>query len=111
MSQEQPRREDDQQEPVKYGDVFDVQGELAQKAVAPMDVAQLMQAAETTMLGATLAAMQSAAAKNQRDGLVSHNDVTDAAGDGGISITETEMPGRLVISESVVGQVCLWSLF
>lgn len=114
MSQEQPRKEDEQEEqrPVKYGDLFNVEGDLAHKTVAPMDAA-MMQAAENAILGGTqkggaAAAMQSAAMRNEKAGLVSHGDMTDAAaGDRGISITETDLQGRRVISESVGGQVPL----
>ncbi|GMN25334.1 hypothetical protein TIFTF001_000894 [Ficus carica] len=48
MSQGQPRRPVDQ--PIKYGDVFSVEGEMAEKAVAPGDAA-VMQSAESLMLG------------------------------------------------------------
>ena len=48
MSQEQSQRSE--QEPIKYGDVFPIQGELAEKTVAPGDAA-LMQTAENTILG------------------------------------------------------------
>ncbi|KAJ7978069.1 Late embryogenesis abundant protein D-34 [Quillaja saponaria] len=98
MSQEQHRRP--QQEPIKYGDVFDVHGELAGQPVAPKDTA-MMQTAETLMMGKTLkggaaSAMELAAMKNDRAGIVGHGDITGVAGDNdGVSIRETE---------SVVGQ-------
>lgn len=109
MSHEQARREED--EPVKYGDLFNVEGDLAHKTVAPVD-ATLMRAAEKALLGETpkdgaAAAMQSAAARNERLGFVSRNEVTEAAGDSGISITQTDVDGRRVISERVGGQVLL----
>ncbi|GLT60784.1 hypothetical protein SLA2020_335340 [Shorea laevis] len=50
MSQEQCQRP--QQEAIKYGDVFTVQGELAEKTVTPRDAA-MMQTAENAMLGHT----------------------------------------------------------
>ncbi|KAK2637626.1 hypothetical protein Ddye_025421 [Dipteronia dyeriana] len=104
MSQQQqpPRR-------VTYGDVFiDLEGELAQKPVAPRDAA-MMQTAENVMLGQTLsvgaaAAMQGAAARNERGGFVGHDQMNDAAVDGGVSIIETEVPGRRIIREQVAGQ-------
>ncbi|MED6134833.1 hypothetical protein PIB30_040614 [Stylosanthes scabra] len=108
--EEQPRRaEDHKEEAIKYGDVFNVQGELASKPVAPMD-AVMMQKAETAMLGHTqkggaAAAMQSAAAKNERGGVVGHGDMSKAAGEGGVSITEIDVEGKRVISESIGGQV------
>ncbi|KAJ7973439.1 late embryogenesis abundant protein D-34-like [Quillaja saponaria] len=86
MSQEQPRRP--QQEPIKYGDVFNVQGELAGQPVAPKDAA-MMQTAENAMLGQTqkggaASIMQSAAMKNEKAGFVGHADITGAAGDCGV---------------------------
>lgn len=56
ISQEQPRRprQEEQQsqpgvEPIKYGDVFSVSGDLASKPIAPQD-AVMMQSAKATML-------------------------------------------------------------
>ncbi|KAK7344198.1 hypothetical protein VNO77_13543 [Canavalia gladiata] len=105
MSQEQPRRE----EAIKYGDVFNVERELGSKAVAPVDAA-MMQKAETAMIGKTekggaAATMQAAALKNERDGVVGHNDITQVVAQSGVSVTESDLPGRQVISESVGGQV------
>jgi len=40
MSQEQPRCPKDQ-DPIKYGDVFHVSGNLAKKPVAPEDAAMM----------------------------------------------------------------------
>lgn len=109
MSQEQPRRPQEGQEPIKYGDVFSVTGELADKAIAPGDAA-LMQTAETRVLGQTqrggpAAAMQSAATMNERAGHVSHTGVTDVAGQRGVTVTETDLPGQRIITEAVAGQV------
>ncbi|KAG8370212.1 hypothetical protein BUALT_Bualt14G0093600 [Buddleja alternifolia] len=112
MSQEQPRRpqaEGPQEEPIKYGDVFQVSGELAEKPVAPEDAA-MMQAAETSVLGQTqkggaAAVMQAAATRNEMAGLLGHRDVTDVAEQGGVVVTETDLPGTRVITESVAGQV------
>ncbi|XP_057428081.1 late embryogenesis abundant protein D-34-like isoform X1 [Lotus japonicus] len=108
MSQEQPQRPQ-HEEAVKYGDVFNVEGDLKSKPVAPVDAA-LMQKAENAMLGKTqkggaAAAMQSAAAKNEREGVVGHNDMSKIATEGGVSLTETDVSGRQVITESVGGQV------
>ncbi|KAL5770733.1 hypothetical protein ACOSP7_014887 [Xanthoceras sorbifolium] len=106
MSQQQQQP----QQPMTYGDVFiDVEEELAQKPVAPRDAA-IMQTAENAMLGqnqrgGAAAAMQAAAERNERGGFVGHDQLNDAAGDGGVSITETELPGRRVITEEVDGQV------
>lgn len=109
MSKEQQRRPLSNQEPIKYGDVFPVAGSLADKPVAPQDAA-LMQSAESTVLGQTqkggaAATMQSAATRNERAGLVGHSDITNAAGDEGVTVAETDVPGRRVIIESVAGQV------
>ena len=116
MSQGQPRRPVDQ--PIKYGDVFSVEGERAEKAMAPGDAA-LMQSAESLMLGKTqkgaaAAAMQSAASRNERAGFVGHYDIKyDLAGgdEQGISVTETDLPGRRIISESVCGQVLIPTIY
>ncbi|XP_022999952.1 late embryogenesis abundant protein D-34-like [Cucurbita maxima] len=108
MSQEQPRRHQ-QQRPIKYGDVFNVSGDLASKAIPPVD-ADMMQTAETMVFGETqkggpAAMMQSAASRNERSGFVGHDDVTDAARDQGVAVKETDVPGIRVITEKVAGQV------
>lgn len=108
---EQPRRTaaEENPEPVKYGDVFPVAGELGDKPVAPQDAA-MMQTAETRILGQTqkggpAATMQAAAAFNEKAGLVSHTDVTNVAGQRGVTVTETDVPGSRIITEAVAGQV------
>ncbi|XP_059294135.1 late embryogenesis abundant protein D-34-like [Lycium ferocissimum] len=111
MSQEQPRRQQGQgeQDPIKYGDVFGVSGELGEKAVKPEDAA-MMQSAETAVLGKTqkggpAATMQSAANLNVSAGLVQPGDVTDVAAREGVTVTGTAVPGANIITESVAGQV------
>lgn len=109
MSQEQQRRPQDGQDPIKYGDVFDVSGDLAKKPVAPEDAA-MMQSAEARVLGQTqpggaAAVMQSAATRNEHAGFVGHRDVTDVTGERGVTVTETQVPGRRIITEAVGGQV------
>lgn len=109
MSQEQPSRP--QQQPIKYGDVFQVSGELADQPIAPQDAA-MMQTAEAAVLGQTqkagaASAMQSAATINERAGLVGHDDVTEAAREGGVTVSETQLPGTRVVTESVAGQVLI----
>ena len=106
MSQERPRREEDQ-EPIKYGDVFNVYGDLADKPIAPQDAA-MMQTAEASVLGKTqkggsAAVMQAAATRNERVGVVRHGDISDVAGDQGVTVTETDVPGRRIITEAVGG--------
>lgn len=110
MSQEQPRRPQEDQEPIKYGGVLsDVEGELAQKPVVLKDAAT-MQQAETVMLGQTTKsgvaeAMQSAARRNESAGLVSHDDASNISDEQDVSITATDVPGRRIITEAVGVQV------
>ncbi|KAJ9182118.1 hypothetical protein P3X46_006145 [Hevea brasiliensis] len=70
------------QDPIKYGDVFNVFGGLANK-IAPED-ANMMQTAETMVFGQTQ---------------------KDAARELGVSVTETDLPGARIITERVAGQV------
>ncbi|CAI9768753.1 unnamed protein product [Fraxinus pennsylvanica] len=84
MSQEQPQRP----KPVRYGDVFHVQGELASKPVAPQDSIAFM-AAENIALGKTqeggpAAVVQSAADVNETHGVVHHDDMTNIVREEGI---------------------------
>lgn len=93
MSQEQPKREDYQEEAITYGDVFNVQGDLKTKPIAPVDAAT-MQKVESHLLGknpkgGVAATMQSAAMKNERDGVVGHNDINITA-TGVTSVKETD---------------------
>ncbi|EEF45292.1 late embryogenesis abundant protein D-34 isoform X2 [Ricinus communis] len=116
MSQEQPRKPTEQgghigqdQGPVKYGDVFNVSGDLASKTIAPED-ANMMQSAETMVFGHTqkggaAATMQAAATRNERAGLVGHRDATDAASERGVTVTESDVPGARIVTERVAGQV------
>ena len=111
MSQEQPRRPQahGEQEPINYRDVFLISGELVDKPVAPLDAA-MMQSAEAVVMGQTqkggpAATMQSAATRNERAGLVGYNDATVLAVEEGVTVTEID--GRLIITESVGGQVSL----
>ncbi|KAI3924980.1 hypothetical protein MKX01_009808 [Papaver californicum] len=112
MSQQQPRRpqgNEQQQEPFKYGDVFPVSGELASEPIAPRDAA-MMQSAESSILGQTqkggpASVMQSAATQNVRAGVVGRTQVTGAAADQGVTVSETDLPGGRVVSEAVEGQV------
>lgn len=67
MSQEQPRRHE-HQELIKYGDIFNVTGDLVSKVIPPVD-ANMMQTAEIMVFGQTqkggpAATMQSAASRN-----------------------------------------------
>jgi hypothetical protein len=87
--------------------VFAVEGELAMTPVAPQDAA-MMQAAESAVLGqapkgGTAAAMQSAARRNERLGVVPR----DAAAEGGVAVTESRVPGCRVVTEFVADQVVI----
>ena len=111
MSQGQPRSrlQDEKEAPIKYGDVFNVSGNLASKPIAPQDAA-MMQTAENMVLGQTqkgraAAVMQAAATRNERAGVVGHQDFTDLAGDQGVDVKEIDVAGTRIITESVAGQV------
>ncbi|XAR61192.1 hypothetical protein NMG60_11034825 [Bertholletia excelsa] len=109
MSQEQPSRTKTEQGAIKYGEVFNVSGELASKPITPQDAAA-MQPVENMALGQTqrgrpAAVMQSAAAVNERRDAVGHRDATNIARDQGVSLTETNIGGRRIITESVGDQV------
>ncbi|MQM09917.1 hypothetical protein Taro_042802 [Colocasia esculenta] len=99
-----------QQQPIRYGDVFPaVTGELAREAVAPRDAA-MMQTAENLVTGQTqkggpAATMHSAADRNEQAGLVGHGQASPVPGVQGVAVTETDIPGRRIITESVGGQV------
>ncbi|KAK1431207.1 hypothetical protein QVD17_14504 [Tagetes erecta] len=109
MSQKQPQRpqaEQQQQQPIKYGDVFQVSGELANKPITPQDAAT-MQTAENVALGhiqkgGPAAVMQSAASVNRNRGAVTSGNV---AGDQGVTVSEAEVAGHHIITEAVGDQV------
>ncbi|PIA31750.1 hypothetical protein AQUCO_04900204v1 [Aquilegia coerulea] len=108
MSQQQPRRPQTDQKPIKYGDFFDVSDEHASKPIAPRDAAK-MQSTETQVLGRTqkdgpAAKLQSAADKNERIGLVGHTDVTDLTCAKGLDVATANISGSCVVTESVAGQ-------
>lgn len=110
MSQQQQQRpSQDEKGAIKYGDVFQVSEPLASKPVAPQDAAA-MQAAENLVLGKTqkggpAAVMQSAAAKNEREGLVSHDKATTIARNEGVTVAEADIGGTRVIIEAVGDEV------
>ncbi|KAI9196276.1 hypothetical protein LWI28_022528 [Acer negundo] len=125
MSQEQqkrPQKNEDQQhmmsheeqqqqqrEPIKYGDVFNLSGDLANKPVVPRDAA-MMQAAETVAFGDTQRGgpadvMTTAAVINEQAGLVGRGDVTDIPKNQGVTITGTRIPGALMVTETFAGQI------
>ncbi|CAK7327061.1 unnamed protein product [Dovyalis caffra] len=110
--QDKPMRQEgglEQDRPIRYGDVFNVSGDLATRIIAPED-ANMMQSAENTVLGQTqkggpAATMQSAGTRNEQAGFVSHRQASDAAADHGVSVTENDIPGARIVTESVAGQV------
>ncbi|GAB2220086.1 hypothetical protein Drorol1_Dr00007729 [Drosera rotundifolia] len=113
MSQAQQQRPQQQQgggpNPIKYGDVFDASGYLASQPVAPADAA-MMQSLETAVFGETqkggvAATMQAAAVFDERVGVVGHMDVSDPAADQGVTVTQVDVPGEWIFTESVGGQV------
>ncbi|KAM3315392.1 hypothetical protein ACQJBY_033860 [Aegilops geniculata] len=93
----------------RYGDVFPaVTGGLAEKPVAPQD-ADTMQSAENLVFGQTIkggaaATMQSAAMRNERMGVVGHDQATDATAGQGVTVSETRVPGGRIVTEFVAGQ-------
>ncbi|GLT36346.1 hypothetical protein SLA2020_107310 [Shorea laevis] len=112
MSQQQPRRpqhdRSSDQEPIRYGDVFDVSGALASQPVAPRD-ATTMQSAENQVLGKMqpdAAVMNSTAAANERAGLVSHDQGTGMVRKEGVSVTKSRDidSGNVAITEAVGDQ-------
>ncbi|XP_065864347.1 late embryogenesis abundant protein D-34-like [Euphorbia lathyris] len=109
MSQEQQARPESELEPIKYGDIFNVHGDLASKAIAPVDAA-VMQSAENRVLGETrkggpASSMQTAAKLNLKHGLVDPNEATDVARHKLTDVTEKHVSGDRIITESIAGQI------
>jgi hypothetical protein len=68
-----------------------------------------MQSAETLAFGETIkggpaATMQSAATRNERMGVVAHDQATDVTAEQGVSVSETRVPGGRIVTEFVAGQ-------
>ncbi|MCE5167438.1 hypothetical protein HAX54_002179, partial [Datura stramonium] len=98
------------QEPIKYGDVFEVSSEKhASKPIMPKDVA-IMQSAENKELGHTpkggpASIMQSAAALNRQFGGVGRDDMMDVARDKGVVVPQEDLlEGTRFVTESVGGE-------
>lgn len=109
MSQQQPQGPQSDTDPIKYAEVFDVQGALASKPIGPQDAAN-MQAAENQVLGETprggpASLMQSAASVNVRSGLVDPDEFGDFSRGQGMTVCETDVGGDRVITERIAGQV------
>ncbi|KAK4355516.1 hypothetical protein RND71_024487 [Anisodus tanguticus] len=98
-----------QEKPVKYGDVFDVSSELGSQTIVPQDAA-IMQSAESAALGhvprgGPASLMQSAASRNERIGVVAADDMTDVAKYEGVTVSQVEVGGTRIVSESIGGEV------
>ncbi|KAG1333976.1 Late embryogenesis abundant protein D-34 [Cocos nucifera] len=70
----------------------------------------MMQSAENQIMGQTqkggpAAVMQSAATRNETAGLVGHHDASYVPADQGVAVTETDLTGHCIVTESVGGQV------
>ncbi|XP_057800896.1 late embryogenesis abundant protein D-34-like [Salvia miltiorrhiza] len=105
MNQEKPAKA----EAIKYGDVFNVSGDLAAKPITPKDAAAV-ELAENLVLGENpksgmATVMKSAAELNERRGFVRHDDTTDVVRDGGTEIAETTVVGHRLVTESIGGQL------
>ncbi|CAM8988025.1 unnamed protein product [Rhodiola kirilowii] len=101
--QEKPQR------PIKYGDVFQVSGQLATEPIPTGDAATV-QAAENLFMGQTYkggpdAAMQSAARKNIEAGHVDRGQTTEILKQEGVSVSDTDAHGHRIVTEALGGQV------
>ncbi|XP_019456887.1 PREDICTED: late embryogenesis abundant protein D-34-like isoform X1 [Lupinus angustifolius] len=115
MSQEQPRRDssnnNNKEAPIRYGDVFEVGGELASKPITPRDAATVQSVESQIMGGHTqkggpASIMESAAAKNERAGVVGHRASTNIARNDGTSIYEEKcVGGKRVLTQTLGGEV------
>lgn len=100
-------------EPIQYGHVFAVTGDLAVQPIAPRDAAAMRSAEESVQGGAhaggggfrAATAMETAAAYNQAVGAVRPGQASHAAYGQGIAVTQTPVPGGRVVTEFVAGQV------
>ncbi|XP_057517514.1 late embryogenesis abundant protein D-34-like [Amaranthus tricolor] len=115
MAQEQPRHgvteqdQQQQQQPIKYGDVFLVSEDICNKPIAPLDAAA-MQSAENLVIGQTqkggpASVMQSAATKNVQAGVVDRGFATDVGRHQGMTVTQTMVDGQRIITQSIGDQV------
>ncbi|KAI5411659.1 late embryogenesis abundant protein D-34 [Lathyrus oleraceus] len=107
MSQEKPRRPE--QEPIKYGDVFNVSGKLSSQPIGQRD-AEAMQSAEDKTLGKArkdgpASLMSSAAQKNEDAGFMDDDIATNIARKEGVAVSQTYDSGKRVITETLGGQV------
>lgn len=109
------KAQQEQPEPIQYGHVFAVTGDLAVQAIAPRD-AEAMRTAEESVQGvqapqasgggfSAAVAMETAAAYNQAVGAVRPGQASDEATKQGITVTQTAVPGGRIVTEFVAGQV------
>ncbi|XP_021764266.1 late embryogenesis abundant protein D-34-like [Chenopodium quinoa] len=94
------------EEPIKYGDVFIVSGQVANKPILPEDAAA-MEAGERNVMGQSplfgpASVMQSAASINVQSG---YCDPDSNPNHEGVQVTESDMNGIRIITESVSDEV------
>ncbi|GAA0163258.1 hypothetical protein LIER_19167 [Lithospermum erythrorhizon] len=94
--------------PVTYGEIFDVMGELASKAITPRDAA-ILQSAENIIIGmpqkdGPAAMMRSAARENVELGFVRDQDVTDIVQNEGVTFLEAQAGGCHIVTQVIAGQ-------
>ncbi|KAL6638897.1 hypothetical protein ACP70R_023533 [Stipagrostis hirtigluma subsp. patula] len=102
------------QGPIKYGDAFEVKGELAGQPIAPRDAAA-MRAAEEKVPGVQVPQesgggfsaarfMEQAAQYNEALGAVQPGQASDAAAAHGVNVTQDAVAGGRIVTEFVAGQ-------
>ncbi|KAL6600493.1 hypothetical protein ACP70R_022630 [Stipagrostis hirtigluma subsp. patula] len=102
------------QGPIKYGDAFEVKGELAGQPIAPRDAAA-MRAAEEQVEGVPVPQesgggfsvggfMEQAAQYNEALGAVQPGQASDAAANKGVNVTQDAVAGGRIVTEFVAGQ-------
>nr|ABD32975.1 Seed maturation protein [Medicago truncatula] len=110
MSQEKPRRPE--QEPIKYGDIFNVSGDLSSQPIAPRDAATMQSAEDRTLDHARkdgpASLMTSAAQKNEDAGFIDNNTATNIARNEGVAVSEINNGGKRVITETLGGQANIY---
>ena len=108
MATEQPPPENEQ--PIKYGDVFFVSDQVANKPILPEDAAA-MEAGERAVLGQSplfgpASIMKYAASINVESGHVGPNSISNE----GVKVTDSDMNGIRVVTESVNDEVFFLNL-
>lgn len=100
------RMSHNEDKPITYGDVFFVSSEVSSETISAED-ASIMQSVESVALGhvprgGPASLMQSAASQNERMGVV---DTKDFATERGVTVSQVEVGGTRLVSESVGGEV------